>query len=227
MVVAAGNHGSAESARAISSLCSIYWYPLYAYIRSRGYQAAEAEDLTQAFLLRLLDKNALSLADREKGRFRSFLLTALKNYLANELEREHAKKRGGGKIRIGLDFHDGERRFSAEPVDQLTPERVYERRWALTLMEQVLTSLREDYHASGRGEQFEKLKVFLNSAANLPSHETIARELRTSPGAVKTAVHRLRRRFRELLRERIAQTVSKPEEIDDEVQDLFDALRND
>lgn len=223
--MAAGDRTSPDAASAISALCANYWYPLYAFIRSRGHQPAEAEDLTQAFLLRLLDKNALSLADREKGRFRTFLLTALKNYLANEQERARAQKRGGGRVRIGLDFGDGERRFSAEPVSDLTPERIYERRWALTLIEQVLGKLREEYQVGGRGRVFDSLRQYLNASGTTPPYEEIGKSLKMSGGAVKTAVYRLRLRFRELLREEIAETVATEEDIEEEVRELFEALR--
>ncbi|HEY2589222.1 MAG TPA: sigma-70 family RNA polymerase sigma factor [Tepidisphaeraceae bacterium] len=223
--MAAAEDPAAQDALAI--LCKMYWYPLYAYVRSRGHAPDEAQDLTQSFFLRLLEKRTIGLADPDRGRFRSFLLTALKNFLANEWDRSSAQKRGGGHAVLPLDadFDSAERRYGREPADALTPERLYDRRWALTLLDTVLAELRDHYAATGRAALFEALKPALTGDPQAPAHAQTAAGLGLTPGAVQVAVHRLRQRYRDLLREHIQQTVESPEQVEDEIRDLFCALR--
>lgn len=215
-----------QSARdALADLCAAYWYPLYAFVRRRGFRPDEAADLTQSFFASLLERGSLSDADRSRGRFRNFLLGALDHFLANEWRREQAQKRGGGRDALPLDFEAGEQRFLREPADELTPERAFERRWALTLLDQVLNRLRGEYVRAGKPELFDHLHDCLLGDASAVSHETIGQRLGMSAGAVKVAAHRLRRRCRDLLRAEIAQTVSSPEEVEDELRQLFQAVR--
>ena len=223
MVVAAGNWraGTAER-RAMGELSQIYWFPLYAYLRRRGSAAAEAEDLVQGFLLRLLEKDALLAADRGKGKFRSFILASLKNFVTNEWDKSQSLKRGGGET-ISLDAMDAEARYAAEPVDDFTPERVFERRWALALLEQVFKRLRQGYTQRGHEELFQALKHVLIGSASA-SYAQIAGRLDMTEGAVKVASHRLRRRFRELLREECGQTVAEPGLVDEEIRQLVASL---
>ena len=169
MVVSAGGPRSSEASRALAALCENYWFPLYAFVRRAGYSAEDAQDLTQEFFVRLLAKNYLAVADRQRGRFRSFLLGAMKHFLANQQRRQGTQKRGGHRPMISLDFHTGENRYNQiEPVDNLTPERLYERRWALTLLDLVLSRLREEFRASGKLELFDTLKQFLAGQGDSP-----------------------------------------------------------
>jgi RNA polymerase sigma factor (sigma-70 family) len=223
-VLAAGGATSPTTDTALEQLCRTYWYPLYAYVRRRGYGVADAQDLTQGFFARLLEGRSLEAVDRSKGRFRSFLLAALEHFLAKEWRRAKAQKRGGGRIIFSLDDDTAENRYAAEPAHDLTPERIYERRWALTLLEQALARLRQDCLATGKAELFEHLKgAFLCEKSEL-SYSAIAAQLGMSEGALKVAAHRLRQRYGELLREEIGQTVADPKEIDEEVRCLFAAL---
>jgi RNA polymerase sigma-70 factor (ECF subfamily) len=224
-VAAAGQRDSPEGEAALAALCRLYWYPLYAYARRRLPQAQDAQDLTQEFFARLLDKDYLRQADRERGRFRAFLLTAFKHFLANEHERAHALKRGGGRTFLPLDFNHGEQRYHQEPSHEATPESLYERGWALTLLEQGLTRLREELAVAGKERLFECLKGTLTVEAPLQPYTELAGELGMTAEALKVAVHRLRRRYRELIRAEIAQTVTTPEEIEEELRDLFAAVR--
>lgn len=225
VVLAAGGERSPEAHQALATLCETYWYPLYAYVRRRGYAAEDAQDLTQAFFAALLEKVYLRAADRERGRFRSFLLTALKRFLSKEWDRAHAQKRGGTHGPISLDVQSGETRYSLEPSHDWTPERIYERRWALTLLDQVMARLRQRYVADGKEQLFDLLKAFLTGESGAPPYSQAAAELAMTEGAVKVAVHRLRRRYRELLRSEIAQTVAHPGEVDDELRFLRAAVR--
>jgi len=206
-------------------LCENYWFPLYAFVRRAGYSAEDAQDLTQEFFVRLLAKNYLADADRQRGRFRSFLLGAMKHFLAKEQRRQRARKRGGNRPILSLDFHSGEKRYSLiEPVDNLTPERLYEKRWALTLLDLVLSRLREEFRTAGKLERFDSLKQFLAGGTAKPAYLEVAEELGMSEGAVKVAVHRLRRRYRKLLKKEIAQTTVGPEALEDELGELLAAL---
>jgi RNA polymerase sigma-70 factor (ECF subfamily) len=204
-------------------LCRVYWYPVYAYTRHRGWSHAEAQDLTQEFFTRLLEKDVLASVDEGRGRFRSFLLAACKNFLSNERDRARAQKRGGGRHLLSLDFSTAEGRYRSEPAFAETPARLFERRWALTLLDQVLDRLRQENEAAGKGRLFASLKVFLTGDGG-PSYAEVAAELGSSEGAIKVAIHRLRGRYRDLLREEIAQTVESAEQIEDEIQALFRAV---
>ena len=226
VVLAAGRTSSPDSRRALTTLCETYWYPSYAYVRRRGYAREEAQDLTQEFFLGLLEKDVLRAADPERGRFRSFLLGSLKNFLANEWRDARAKKRGGGRVPLSLDFRSAEDQYALEPGHELTPEKIYERRWALTLLERSLSKLREEFTRAGKSDLFDQLKVFLGGEGQRVSYKEIAEKLAMTEGAVKVSVHRLRRRCRELLRAEIAQTVAGPEEVDEELRHLFSALEN-
>jgi RNA polymerase sigma-70 factor (ECF subfamily) len=224
LVLAAGARTSAESRKALETLCRLYWYPLYAYVRRRGYDADESQDLTQGFFARLIEKHAVQAADPHRGRFRSYLLACLKHFLANEWDRAGAQKRGGGRTVISLDVRDAEGRYRLEPADELTAERLFERRWALTLLEMVLAELWRQYQRDGRQRLFDRLKGFLGGGPAGGPYSRVAEELGMTEAAVKVAVHRLRRRYRELLREHIARTVASPEDVDDEVRQLFVAI---
>jgi RNA polymerase sigma-70 factor (ECF subfamily) len=204
---------------ALAELCGIYWYPLYAYVRRRNVDVHEAEDLTQEFFARLLEKKYLADVDRRKGKFRAFLLAALKHFLANEWRRAHAEKRGGTKVIVSLDAGTAESRYRQEPSHNLTPERLFERQWALTVLDRVLAALQTDWTAQGKQAIFDRLKPFLASKQSA-GYAQVAAELGMTEGAVKTAVHRLRRRYRELLREEIGQTVASAEEIEGEIRYL-------
>jgi RNA polymerase sigma-70 factor (ECF subfamily) len=180
--------------------------------------------LTQEFFARLLEKDYVGDADPERGKFRAFLLTAFKHFLANEWHKARAQKRGGGRAPISLDFAAGESRYLREPADELTPERIYDRQWALTLLEHVLARLREELVRAGQAELFEQLKVFITPSTTAAGYAAAAGELNISEGAVRVAVHRLRRRYRHLLRAEISQTVAEPSNVEDEIRSLFSAL---
>jgi RNA polymerase sigma-70 factor (ECF subfamily) len=226
LVLAAGKGASADAQAALAALCQTYWYPLYAYVRRQGHQPDDAQDLTQEFFARLLEKHYLQSADPGRGRFRSFLLTAFQRFLSKERDRERAKRRGGGTKPLPLDFEAGERRYSLEPAHEATAERIYEQRWALTLLDRVFARLRDESDRAGKQKQFDRLKVYLTGEAGAPAYRDIAAELAMTEGAVKVAVHRLRRRYRDLVREEISQTVAGPEDVDEELRHLFAALRS-
>lgn len=222
VVLAAGRQGASEqAAEALAELCRTYWYPLYAYIRRRGHTTHAAEDLTQEFFARLLAQDFLAGVAREKGKFRSFLLAALKHFLANEWDRAQSQKRGGGRRLIPLDALSAESRYRQEPADTLTPEKLFERQWAATLLEQTLARLQAEFAAEGKLTQFEALKGYLTTDAPSSSYADVGEKLALSAGAVKVAVHRLRRRYRELLRSEIAQTVADPADVDEEIRHLL------
>ncbi len=222
-MLAAGGQATARSRQALATLCEGYWQPLYAYVRRRGFTADEAQDLTQDFFAALLEKDAVQRADPQRGRFRSFLLGSLNHFLANHRRRRRALKRGGGAAPLSLDFAAGERRIQIEPMHELTAERLYDRRWALTLLERVLDGLRAEYHAAGKAALFDELKRHLD-ASEAPTYDDSAVRLQMKPGAVKVAAHRLRRRFRDRLRAEVAQTVDDPSEIEDELRALLRAV---
>jgi RNA polymerase sigma-70 factor (ECF subfamily) len=223
-VVAAADTTSPRAAEALAQLCRTYWYPLYVFVRRQGIGAEEAQDLTQAFFARLLEKNFIATAVEEKGRFRSFLLVTLKRFLINERERGQAQKRGGGQQLISLDDTEAEGRYRLEPADELTADRIYERRWALALLDQVMLGLRRECAADGREGWFDALKLFLHDEKSPVSQAEIGRRFGVSESAVKSAVHRLRARYRERLREEVANTVANPSEIDDELRYLLAVL---
>ncbi len=224
-LIAAARDGAAPEARqALAELCRLYWYPLYAYIRGRGNTHDQAQDLTQEFFATLLEKGGLAAVEQGKGRFRSFLLAACQHFLANQHDRDTAQKRGGGRSLVSLDFGDAEGRYSLEPAHAETPERLFERHWALALLDRVLARLRGEYEAAGRDRLFERLKTRLTGDAGGGPHARAAADLGLSEGAVKVAVHRLRKRYRDLLREEIAQTLDDPGQVDEEIRSLFAAL---
>ena len=225
VVLSAREKGSPQSAEALEKLCRAYWYPLYAYIRRLGHSPADAEDLTQEFFARLLQKDYLQAVAREKGRFRTFLLVALKRFLANEWDRARAGKRGGGVACLSLDVALAEGKYRIEPVEELTAERIYERRWALTLLDQTMSRLREECVVAGKTAEFDRLKGFLTAEQEAMNYADAVAALGLSEGAARVAVHRLRRRFREVFREEIAHTVDRPGDTDDEVRHLLAVLR--
>ena len=224
VVLTAGRNDTTRAHDALARLCQTYWHPLYAYVRRVGNSPHDAQDLTQEFFARLLEKNYLAAADESRGRFRSFLLAALKHFLANEWDKARAQKRGGGQIPIPIDVGTAETSCGFEPVDRLSAEKIYERRWALTLLAQVLRRLREEYVRAGREKLFEQLKPTLTEASRTVRYAEMAGHLGLSEGAVKVAVHRLRQRYREVLRAEIADTVDSPAEVEDELRNLFSAL---
>ena len=209
---------------ALAGLCSTYWYPLYAFVRRRGYSPHDAEDLTQEFFRDFLQKNALLSASPARGKFRSFLLTCLKNFLANERHRAQTQRRGGGQPMISLDGNEAEMRWSLEPANQLTPEALFEKRWALTVLETTMKTLEAEYAAKGKTAVFEDLRGFLPGGQGIQSRIEFAAKRGLSAGAVDVAVHRLRQRFGVLLREQVARTVSGPEEVEEEIRHLISAL---
>jgi RNA polymerase sigma-70 factor (ECF subfamily) len=224
VVTAAGQGDSSQARAALEKLCHTYWYPLYTFIRRLGHSPHDAEDLVQAFLGQCVEKNYLGAADAAKGRFRSFLLLALKRFLANQHDRARAQKRGGPTPPLSLDALPAEQRYALEPADRLSADRLFERRWALTLLENVLGRLREEYAAAGRLEAFELLKNALGGRTRDTPYADLAQQLDTTVGAVKVAVHRLRRRYRELLESEIAHTVTTPEEVAAERRYLLEVL---
>jgi len=222
MVIAAGDPHRKETQSALVSLCENYWYPLYAYLRRRGYPADQAQDLTQEFFIRMLEGRYLDRADPEKGRFRSFLLTCMKFFVADEEDRNRALKRGGGAV-LPLELSSGEELYQREPAHDETPERIFERRWALSVLDRVVERLRCEFVQHGCPEHFDRLKVFLLGQSDAP-YSALAREMNTSEGALKVAIHRLRKRYRELFRQEIADTVADPGEVESELRFLAAAL---
>jgi len=223
VLAAARGAVSARADEAMAELCRVYWFPLYAYVRRRGCETSEAEDLTQEFFARLLAKNYLASVTPEKGKFRAFLLASLKHFLANEWDRSRAQKRGGGRRPLSLDALNAEDRYRLEPSHNLTAERLYERHWALTLLERILGRLEMEWTVHGKKPLFDSLKSTLTGSAEA-GYAATGEELGMTEAAVKVAAHRLRRRYRELLREEIAQTVARPEEIDEEIRYLLACL---
>lgn len=224
VVAAAGSEGDATRA-ALSELCGAYWYPIYAFVRRRGNSAEDARDLTQAFFATLLEKGYLADADPDRGRFRAFLLTAVSRFVGKEHDKAAAQKRGGNVSHVSIDVNEGESRYQREPSHSWTPERIFARRWALTLLDRTLAGLRSEHEAAGKLPQFEALKVFLTGESGTPPLRQVALDLGLTEGAVKVAVHRLRQKYRDALRAEIAQTVAASENIDDELQTLLAALR--
>jgi RNA polymerase sigma factor (sigma-70 family) len=225
VVRAAGRRSSPGSRQALSALCETYWYPLYAEARRKGLAPNDARDRVQAFFTLLLEKDGLASADEARGRFRSFLLAAFHHFLANEWDRQRARKRGGGRRIVSLDQSTGEDRLTHEPVHQQTPERIFDRRWALALIDRALGRLREECTRAGKAELFETLGSALVGDRGA-SYADLGQAMGMSEGAVKTAVHRLRARCAVLVRDEVAQTVSDPDEIDDELAHLFATLES-
>jgi RNA polymerase sigma-70 factor (ECF subfamily) len=208
----------------MDELARIYWFPLYAYIRHKGNSPEHAEDLVQGFFARLLEKESLAAVDPAKGKFRSFLLASLQNYLANEWDKARAAKRGGGRALISLDAQDAESRYLTEPATNQTPERIFEKRWALAVLERVLQRLRAEYVAKGQAEVFAALEHLLTSSSKEGYFE-IAGKLQMNEGAVRLAAHRLRQRYRSILRDEIGQTVAEPNMVDEEIRQLLECLQ--
>ena len=221
LVLRARQPDAAEAARALETLCRTYWYPVYAFVRRYGYAAHDAQDLTQEFFARILTRNTFAKADPERGRFRSFLVGTLRNFLADERDKSLALKRGGGAIMFSLDSLDPEARFALEPAIELSPDRIFDRRWASTVLEEALKRLRAEHKTANKARQFDLLKPFLDGDAEADGYARVAAELQTSSNAVAVAVYRLRQRFRVLVREQVAETVANPTEVDDELRSLF------
>jgi len=221
VVLTAGQTDSPQANEALEKLCRTYWYPLYVYVRRQGNSPEDAQDLTQIFFSRLLEKNYFAKANRDRGKFRTFLLRSLKNFLVNEWKRAVRLKRGGGVEFLSIDANVAEDRYATEPANESNPDAAYEQRWAVTLIEQVLTALRQEFNAADKARLFEGLKGFTWGDKSTASYAEIAGQLNLTEGTVKVAVHRLRQRFRELLRAEVAHTVARPEDVDDELRYLI------
>ena len=221
VVLAAGAGDSPQAAAALEQLCRTYWYPLYGYVRRRGYRPEDAQDLTQEFFARLLEKHSLVHLEREGGKFRSFLLTALNHFLVNEWARLHTQKRGARGVRFSLDELAPETRYQFEPADEATPETFYERRWAATLLEQVTNGLRDEFDREGKAGLFQQLQPCLTGAEQMQPYAELAARLGMTENAVKMAAHRLRKRYGELLRAEIVHTVANPLEVEEEIRHLI------
>jgi RNA polymerase sigma-70 factor (ECF subfamily) len=221
VVLAAGHDSSPGAQEALEKLCSAYWYPLYAYVRRQGRSPEDAQDLTQAFFAKLLEKKSLRHAQKERGRFRTFLLTSLKNFLSHEWEKAQSAKRGGGTIHLSWDQTSAEERYQLEPVSDMTPDKVFEQRYALTVFQQALNRLRDESVAAGNSDRFEQLKGFLTDEPAEGAYKAVAERLGMSPEAVAVSVHRLRQRYGEIVREGIAQTVEGPAEVQEELRYLI------
>jgi RNA polymerase sigma factor (sigma-70 family) len=224
VVLAAGAAATEDSREALRVLCEQYWYPLYAYLRRTGLDASESEDLVQGFFLRLLEKNVLQAADPRRGRFRSFLLISLKHFVSNEWDRGRAKKRGGASPPISLELSTAEYRYRIEPRDDSTPETAYDRQWAQMVLDHGISRLRAEFRDVGKEALFDHLKRYLTSDADGPPYAETAAATGMSEGAVKVAVHRLRRRYRAVLENDIAQTVASPEDVQDEIRYLISII---
>jgi DNA-directed RNA polymerase specialized sigma24 family protein len=224
LVLAAGQGGSPTAEHALARLCTLYWYPVFAFVRRKGHPPEDAQDLTQGFFARLIEKGDLGDADRSRGRFRSFLLTACQHYLANEHDRALTRKRGGGQTPIPIDAAVAERRYERALAHGETPERLYDRQWALTLLDSAFQALRAEYADNGKAELFDTLKEFVTADEDAGTHADAAKALGTSAGAVKVAVHRLKRRFREELLKRVADTLGPDQDVEDEIRHLLETL---
>lgn len=224
MVLAASRRRTPGSDAALENLCSTYWYPLYAYVRRRGHSREDAEDLTQAFFARFLQKNYLEGLDAGRGRFRAFLLAALKHFLANEWDKAQRQKRGGSVTHLPLDWATADTVFASGIAQEPSPDAAYDREWAVALLNRVIARLEEECVARGDGAQFQSLKIFLTAGKGALPYSGAAQELDMDEGAVRVAVHRLRKRYRQLLRDEIAQTLEDPAQVDEEMRVLFGAF---
>ena len=224
IVLAAGRKTSVHSQQAMESLCETYWYPIYAYARRRVADVNDAHDLTQAFFAELLEKNYVRSATPERGRFRAFLLTAFKHFLSKQRERAKAQKRGGGRAAIPLDFDSADSRYNIEPSSGLTAEQLYDQQWAVTLLGQIMERLEVEFEQAGKAKQFDELRGFIIGDHAGTTYAQVAEKLSMTEGAAKKSASRMRRRYGELLREEIAQTVAVPEEVEDEIRNLFAIL---
>ncbi|MGA2246060.1 MAG: sigma-70 family RNA polymerase sigma factor [Verrucomicrobiota bacterium] len=224
VVLAAGDSQSAETGNALEKLCRAYWYPLYAFVRRQGWNEHDSQDLTQGFFAYLLEKKGVARADPAKGKFRSFLLASLTNFLNNERDKRQRLKRGGGVEIVSLDLEAGEARYRAEPATVDSPERIFERHWAQAVVEQAAGRLQAEFRAAGQGERYEVLKNFLMGDSQTCQYTDAAAQLGISVSAVTSAIHRLRGRFREVFHEEIANTLDRPEQAEEEIRHLFAAL---
>jgi DNA-directed RNA polymerase specialized sigma24 family protein len=226
VVISAGRDSSADARQALAALCETYWYPLYAYVRRRVPDADQAQDLTQSFLCELIEKNYVGTATPDRGRFRAFLLTAFKHFLARQWEKARAKKRGGGRKLLSLDFQSADSRLCIQPAAGLTAEQFYDQQWAITLLQKILDRLESELVQNGKARQFAELKGFLIGDHAGTNYAQVAVRLQMTETAAKKAASRMRRRYRELLAEEIAHTVSSPDEINDEIRNLFASTKN-
>ncbi|HSY18417.1 MAG TPA: sigma-70 family RNA polymerase sigma factor [Candidatus Acidoferrales bacterium] len=224
VVLAAGQRHTPQSDTALEQLCRTYWFPLYAYVRRRGQAKADAEDLTQAFFARLLEKNFLAGLDAERGKFRAFLLTALKHFLANEWDKARAQKRGGGEVPLSLDWQTADTKFQVAATNEPSPDRAFDREWALALLARVIERLQAESETEGKGKVFAQLKSFLMAGQGESAQAEVAKALGMEEGAVRVAIHRLRKRYRQLLRDEIANTLSDPAMVEEEMRALFGAF---
>jgi RNA polymerase sigma factor (sigma-70 family) len=224
VVLTARQGAQPEAQSALEELCRTYWFPLYAYVRQRGHSKEDAEDLTQAFFERFLEKNFLGGMNREQRKFRAFMLTALKHFLANEWDKSQRQKRGSGAAHLSLDWQTADTQFQIAATEASSPDRIFDREWALALLRKVITQLEAECASSGRGTQFEHLKIFLTAGKGAASYADVARDLGLEETAVRVAVHRLRKRCRQLLRAEIANTLSDPAQVDEELRTLFGAM---
>ena len=224
VVLKAGNEDAVQCADALERLCRAYWHPIYAFVRRRGYSADEAKDHVQGFFAALLQRKGLERVDPDKGRFRTFLLASVTHFLANEWQKQQTQKRGGGYEFLSLDAASEEERYQLEPMHHLTPERLFEQRWAHAVLERVVTRLEQEFDQAGHGDRYECLKAFLSGDGAEISYADAARNLNVSVGAVTSIIHRMRQRYRELFRDEISQTVENPAEVDDEIRCLIAAL---
>ena len=224
LVLAARNKGSKQADDALEMLCKMYWYPLYAYARRCEFSREDSEDATQSFFIQLIKRNDFNHVSSDKGKFRAFLLASFKHFLSNERDRMRALKRGGRITHIPFDSKAAESRYLSEPVDHITPDKLFDRAWALTLLEIVLSQLRKKYTAKGKGSLFDQLKIFLTTGKGTIPYAKVAIQTGMTEGAVKVAVFRLRQRYREQLKMEIAQTLHDPSQVDEELRALFAAL---
>ena len=223
-MLAAGDNSSPQHKQALNKLCQTYWFPLYAYLRRRGYDRHQAEDWTQAFFVQMLDKRHLSRVSPKPGKFRSFLLTAFKNFVSDEQDRARAVKRGGAQTTLSMHFETAETQYTLEPTDELSPERLFERAWALAVLEQTMNRLEAELTNTNKKELLDSLRVFVCGEPTTVTYRDVATRLHMTENAVKVTVHRLRRRYRELLRNEIAQTVLMEDQVDEEIRYLFTAV---
>ena len=223
-MLAAGRRHTPQADGALEELCRTYWFPLYAYVRRRGHNKEDAEDLTQAFFARFFEKNYLAGLNAERGRFRAFLLAALKHFLANEWDKSRTQKRGGGEPHLSLDWQTADTKFQVAATNEPSPDKAFDREWALALLAKVIGGLQSECEADGQGKQFAELKIFLTAGKGAQSHAEAARRLGMDETAVRVAVHRLRKRYRQLLRDEIANTLSDAAMVDEEMQALFGAF---
>lgn len=224
VVLAAGRKSSVQSDRALGELCQIYWYPLYAYVRRQGKTREDAEDLVQAFFEKFLEKNYLEGLSAERGKFRAFLLVALKHFLANEWDKSQRQKRGGGVRHLSLDWQSADERFHLDPADPSSPDKAFDREWALALLERVIVRLRDECAATDKAALFDQARGYLMVGEAAISYADAAKSLGLDEGAVRVAVHRLRKRYRDLLRDEIAQTLDDPAQVAEELRSLQAAL---